>query len=126
MSGSDDEKDGNNELPIENVDDLYLYVIRHTRFDPDEKVELPSGKVISGREAQEFIAAFMHSEPGFGPEDDPYDALDRAYLIDPDLQSRAKEVVRSDLFLPNPVYISSRPRNIFIRVYRWFRDLRRR
>lgn len=70
--------------------------------------------------------------PGFGPEDDPYDTLDadvvNSHRIDPDLQKRAKKAVREPMGsneLPNPVYISSRPRNPFVRMYRWLRDLRR-
>ena len=73
------------------------------------------------------------SGPGFGPEDDPYDALDadvvNSHRIDPDLQKRAKKAVSEPMEpseLPDPVYISSRPRNPFIRIYRWLRDLRRR
>ncbi|HEX7483698.1 MAG TPA: hypothetical protein VF281_00955 [Candidatus Saccharimonadales bacterium] len=133
MSESDDEKDEDYELPLESLDDLFFRTMSHVHFDPDATIDLPSGRVISGREAQAFIAAFNHRDLGFGSQHDPYDRLDKdvveSYLTDPELRERAKKAAREASWsneVPNPVYISSRPRNPFIRMYRWLRDLRRR
>ena len=79
------------------------------------------------QELRDLVDGKFHQAPGFSAEDDPYDTLDaevvNSHRIDPDLRERAMKAVRAQL--PDPVYISSRPRNVFVRLYRWFRDLRR-
>jgi hypothetical protein len=93
--------------------------------DPDDQA--PDETDID-QELRDLVDGKFHQPPGFSAEHDPYDDLDAdvvsSHRIDPALRERAMETVRAPL--PEPVYISSRPRNVFIRMYRWFRNLRRR
>ena len=77
------------------------------------------------QELRDLVDGRFHQAPSFSADDDPYDSLDadvvNSHRIDPRLRKRAMKAVREPL--PEPVYISSRPRNVFVRLYRWFRDL---
>lgn len=93
--------------------------------DPDDQAP---DETDLDQELRDLVDGKFYQAPGFSAEDDPYDALDANVVnsrpIDPRLRERAMKAVREPL--PEPVYISSRPRNVFVRLYRWFRDLRRR
>ena len=50
------------ELPTESNDDLVLKMLSGATFGPDTKLVLPSGRVLSGNEAQAFTSAFSSED----------------------------------------------------------------
>jgi len=52
------EEGGNTELPVESNDDAVLKMLSGAQFGPNAKIVLPSGKQLSGDEAQAFTSAF--------------------------------------------------------------------
>ena|GEM_PF-5746916 len=77
MSDNQNEDDKDHPLPMESADDRVLRMLGDAEIAADATIVLPSGRVLSGDEAQVFSAAFHRGQPGFGPEDDPYDDLDK-------------------------------------------------